>query len=158
MDGASSEIRAIRVLGKTRMDAVVGINGIPVEVAADGSFQHDTVLDEVENAIEVVAEGLPGEAELRSAVVLFAPPTAGLPFTVFYPLDGLEVNQPNLPVIGGTRADAAVGVNGSPVDVNVLGLFSTTVSLDIGANLIEVVASDVQGNVRFEAVAVFYLP
>jgi uncharacterized protein YfaP (DUF2135 family) len=157
-DGASSEIGAIRVLGKTRTDAVVRISGMPVKVAADGSFQHDIVLEELENAIDVVAEGLSGETELQSAVVSFAPPAAGLPFTVFYPPDGLEVNQPNVTVIGGTRADAALGVNGSPVDLNVLGLFSTTVSLDPGANLIEVVAADVQGDVRFEAVAVFYLP
>jgi hypothetical protein len=158
VDGASSEIGAIRVQGKTRPDAVVEVNGAAVEVASDGSFQHDIVLENVETEIKVEAEGLSGEAELQPAVVLFEPPTAGLPFTVFYPPDGLEVNQPNLAVIGGTRADAAVGVNGSPVDVNVLGLFSTIVSLDPGANLIEVVAADVQGDVRFEALAVFYLP
>ncbi|MDP6549330.1 MAG: hypothetical protein QF659_04585 [Dehalococcoidia bacterium] len=158
VDGASSEVPAVAVLGKTSADAVVEINGVPVEVAADGSFQRDMVLGDSENEIEVTVEGLSGEAEIQSAEVLYSPPADGLPFTVFYPPDGLEVSQPNLMVIGGTRADAAVAVNGSPVDVNVLGLFSTTVSLEQGANLIEVISADVQEDVRFEALVVFYLP
>ena len=49
-------------------------------------------------------------------------------------------------------------MNGIPVDVNGLGIFSTTVTLEEGANFIEVVATDISGNVRFQTVAVFYLP
>jgi uncharacterized protein YfaP (DUF2135 family) len=158
VDGASSEIPAVTVLGKTRADAVIEIDGVPVEVAADGSFRRDMVLGEGENEIEATAESLSGEAKVQPMIVLYSPPTDGLPFSVFYPPDGLEVNQPNLPVIGGTRADAAVAVNGSPVEVNVLGLFSATVPLEQGANLIEVVSADVQEDVRFEALVVFYLP
>ena len=157
-DGASSEIGAVRVLGKTRVDAVVGVNGVPVDVAVNGGFQRDIPLEEGVNLIEVVATGLSGESVYQPIAVFFIPPTAGLPFTLFYPADGLSVSEPNILVMGGTRPDAAVGVNGSPVGVNVLGLVSTTVSLDPGANLIEVVATDIQGNVRFSTVAVFYLP
>ena len=158
VNGASSEIPAVTILGKTRSDAVVEINGVSVEVAADGSFQRDMVLGEGENEFEVTVESLSGEAELQPVMVLYSPPADGLPFTVFYPPDGLEVDQPNLTVIGGTRADAAVAVNGSPVEVNVLGLFSSTVTLERGANLIEVLSADVQEDVRFEALVVFYLP
>ena len=157
-DGASSEIGAVRVLGNSRVDAVVGVNGVPVDVATDGRFQRDIPLEEGVNLIEVVATGLSGEAVYQPVAVFFIPPIAGLPFTLFYPPDGMSVSEPNIPVMGGTGPDAAVGVNGSPVDVNVLGLFSTTVSLDPGANLIEVVATDIQGNVRLSTVAVFYLP
>lgn len=157
-DGASSEIGAVRVLGKTRVDAVVGVNGVPVDVAVNGGFQRDIPLEEGVNLIEVVATGLSGESVYQPIAVFFIPPTAGLPFTLFYPPDGLSVSEPNILVMGGAGPDAAVGVNGSPVDVNVSGLFSTTVSLDPGANLIEVVATDIQGNVRFSTVAVFYLP
>ncbi len=158
VNGASSEIPAVTILGKTRSDAVVEINGVSVEVAADGSFQRDMVLGEGENEFEVTVESLSGEAELQPVMVLYSPPADGLPFTVFYPPDRLEVDQPNLTVIGGTRADAAVAVNGSPVEVNVLGLFSSTVTLEQGANLIEVLSADVQEDVRFEALVVFYLP
>ena len=81
-----------------------------------------------------------------------------MPFSLFYPLDGLETAEPAIPVLGGTRADAVVGVNGTPVEVNALGIFSTTVALEEGPNFIEVVATDIRGNVRFQTVAVFYLP
>lgn len=157
-DGAISEIGAVRVLGITRVDAVVGVNGIPVDVATDGGFQRDITLEEGANFIEVVATGLSGEAVYQPVAIFYIPPTAGLAFSLFYPPDGLSVSEPNIPVIGGTRLDAAVAVNGSPVEVNVSGLFSTTISLDPGANLIEVVAADIQGDVRVSTVAVFYLP
>ena len=59
-DGAGVEIEALRVLGQTRVDAVVGINGIPVEVSADGSFTYDISLEEGINLVEVVATDLTG--------------------------------------------------------------------------------------------------
>ena len=74
------------------------------------------------------------------------------------PPDGLETAESAIPLFGGTRADAVVGVNGTPVEVNALGIFSTTVTLEEGPNFIEVVATDIRGNVRFQTVAVFYLP
>ena len=77
---------------------------------------------------------------------------------LFYPPDGLEVKEPTIAVVGGTSPDAVAGVNGTPVDVNALGIFSTTAPLEQGANLIEVVATDIQGNIRFQTVVVFYLP
>lgn len=148
----------MRVLGITRPNTVVDVNGVPVDVAVDGSFQHDLTLEEGANPIEVVATDPFGRAASQRVTVFFTSPTAGLPFSLFYPSDGLEVVEPTISVVGGTRQDAVVGVNGTPVDVNALGIFSTTVSLDEGANLIEVVAADIQDNVRFQTVVVFYTP
>jgi len=157
-DGAGVEVGAVRVLGKTRVDAAVGINGNPVEVSADGSFQHDLDLEEGANLVEVVATTLSGETAFQEAAVFFISTAAGLPFAMFYPPDGLVVSDPTISVIGGTRPDAVVGVNGVPVDINSLGIFSTSVTLDEGGNFIEVLATDIDGNVRFQTVAVFYLP
>ena len=42
--------------------------------------------------------------------------------------------------------------------MNNLGIFSTTVPLEEGVNLIEVVAIDLQDNVNFQTVVVFYIP
>ena len=66
--------------------------------------------------------------------------------------------EPTIRVFGGATADAVVDVNGVPVEVNELGIFSTTVTLEDGPNFIEVIATDIRGNVRFQTVAVFYLP
>ncbi|MDA1349285.1 MAG: hypothetical protein O3A47_10560 [Chloroflexi bacterium] len=157
-DGAGVEIGAVRVLGKTQMDAIVGINQVPVELAADGSFVRDLILDDGANLIEAAATDISGRTAFQEAVVFLVSPVAGLPFSLFYPPDGLQVTEPTVSVIGGSRPDAVVGVNGVPVDMNALGIFSSTVSLDEGANLIEVVASDIQGNVRFQTAVVFYTP
>ena len=157
-DGTGVEIGALRVMGKTRVDAVVGVNGVPVDVFAGGSFQQDVALEEGVNLIEVTASALTGETVSQQVAVFFVSTAAGLPFTLLYPPDGLVVTDPTVMVTGGTRPDAVVGVNGVPVDVNSLGIFSTSVSLDEGGNFIEVLATDIDGNVRFQTVAVFYLP
>lgn len=157
-DGLGVEIGAVRVLGKTRVDAVVGINGVPAEVSADGSFYTDVTLDAAVTSIEVVAIDLSGETAFANAVVFSISTTSGLPFTLFYPPDGISVSQPTIQVTGGTRVDATVGVNGTPVEPNALGIFSTTVPLEQGINSIEIVATDLQGNIRFQNVVVFYTP
>ena len=60
-------------------------------------------------------------------------------------------------VIGGTNPDAAVAINGAPVEVNALGIFSQAVSLEEGVNLIEVMATDLQAESQFQSIAVFYV-
>ena len=60
--------------------------------------------------------------------------------------------------MGGSRQDAVVGVNGTPAEINRLGIFAAEVLLEPGANLIEVVAADISGNVSFQTVVVFRSP
>ncbi len=157
-DGAGVEVDAVRVMGLTSVDAVVGVNGVPVEISADGSFHFDLDLEAGVNLIEVVATNLSGAAAFQERVVFFISTAAGLPFTLFYPTDGLVVSDPDVTVTGGTRPEAVVGVNGVPVEINSLGIFSTTITLEEGANFVEVLATDIDGSVRFQTVAVFYLP
>ena len=157
-DGVGVEVDTVRVMGKTRVDAAVGINGIPVEVSADGSFHHDLVVENGANLVEVIATTFSGETASQEAAVFFISTAAGLPFTLFYPPNGLTVPDPDIPVFGGTSPEAVVGVNGTPVDTNSLGIFSTSVTLEEGPNFIEVLATDINGNVRFQTVAVFYIP
>ena len=157
-DGAGVEIGAVRVLGRTQPNAVVGVNGVPVDIAADGTFQSDVALEPGANLIEVVATDLSGQTTFSDVAVFFISTTAALPLSLFYPSDGLEVSEPTLTVTGGTRPDAVVGVNGQPAEVSPLGIFSVTISLEEGPNFIEVLAADIQDNVRYQTVAVFYLP
>jgi uncharacterized protein YfaP (DUF2135 family) len=157
MEGAGIETGAIRVIGLTLPDATVAVNGIPAEVNADGAFQQDLLLEEGINSIEAVATDQSGQITTETVVVLFVPRAAGVPLSVLFP-QGLEVSEPDIRVIGATRQDAVVGVNGVPVAVNSLGIFSTTVPLEEGVNLIEVVAVDLEDNVNFQTVVVFYIP
>ena len=151
------EVGAVRVAGITS-GSEIGINGLPVEVLEDGTFQRDLTLIDGVNLIEVMASGPGGQTTSRQLVVFYVSPTAGLPFTLLYPPDGLTVSQPEVNVLGVTTLDAIVGVNQIPVEVNSLGVFSASVALEEGANLVEVVATNIQGNIRFQTVAVFYTP
>ena len=80
-----------------------------------------------------------------------------MPLNLFYPPDGLEVSEDTVTVSGGTNPDAAVAINGIPVEINALGIFSKAVSLEEGVNLIEVVGTDLQSDSQSQTVAVFYV-
>ena len=157
IDGAEVASGAVRVLGQTRLDAAVAVNGIPVEVESDGTFQRDILLEEGANLVEVVSTDLYGQLSSRSVAVFFKAPEVGLPLNLFYPPDGLEVSEDTVTVTGGTNPDAAVAINGIPVEINALGIFSKTVSLEEGVNLIEVVGTDLQADSQSQTVAVFYV-
>lgn len=157
-DGAGVEIRAVRILGTVRADAAVAVNGTPVSPAADGSFHRDVSLDAGVNYIEVSAADVAGVSQTEALAVFAVSPSSALPLSMFYPQDGIEVRQSTIPVVGGTRRDAVVGVNGVPAPVNAHGIFSVTVSLEPGWNSIEIVAADIDDHVNFQTLAVFYRP
>ena len=157
IDGAGIEAGAVRVMGMTSAQ-VVDINGTPVSVATDGRFQLDLALVDGPNKIKVTASENSGRAKSQQLDVFVVATTAGLPFTLLYPSDGLEVSEAIVDVVGVSRPDAAIGVNGVPAEINALGIFSSSLILEEGDNLIEVVAVDLEGNVRFQTVVVFYLP
>ena len=157
LDSIGVEVGAVRVAGITSGNEI-GINGIPVEVFEDGTFLRDLTLIDGVNLSEVMASEPGGQTTSRQLVAFFVSPTAGLPFTLLYPPDGLAVSQPQVKVLGVTTLDAIVGVNQIPVEVNSLGIFSALVALEEGANLVEVVATNIEGNIRFQTVAVFCTP
>jgi len=156
-DESGIELGVVRVLGSTHSTATVTVNRTGVDVTDGGAFQRDLTLKEGINSIEVVASGSSGDLASEILQVLYIPSTADPPLSVFYPY-GDEVSQPNIQVIGATRVDAIVGVNGTPVDVNPFGIFAAAVSLQEGANLIEVVAVDIDGDVNYRMIVVFYIP
>lgn len=59
---------------------------------------------------------------------------------------------------GMTSPDATVSVNGILVDVDEEGRFTAIVSLEEGANLIEVIASDFAGNEESAVLAIINIP
>ena len=157
-DGSILEVAAVRVLGITQTGVEAKVNGAVVEIRADGSFQSDLALDVGLNTINVVVTDQFGRSNSRNAAVFVVPATTPLPFNVFYPGDGIEVRQRDLPVSGVTKPDAVVLVNGISVEVNALGIYSAVVVLEDDTNLIEVVATDIFGNLRSQTIAVFYIP
>jgi len=145
------------VIGITRVDAVVTVDGTLVEVNEDGMFVHSVGLAEGPNLVEVTASDLLGNQRTISMVVYQVSP-AGISLYLFWPITNDTVNSASVPVIGATNVDAVVTVNGVLVEVDVLGIFSTSVALEEGPNAIEVTASDLLGNVQSQTVVVFRMP
>jgi len=145
------------VIGITRVDGVVTVNGTPVEVNEDGMFVHSVGLAEGPNLVEVTASDLLGNQRTIS-IVVYQVSAAGIPLYVFWPITNDTVNSASVSVIGTTSVDAVVTVNGVPVEVDILGIFSTSVALEEGPNAIEVTVSDLLGNVQSQAVVVFRMP
>ena len=61
-------------------------------------------------------------------------------------------------VTGRTTPDAVVSVAGEPAEVNSEGIFTVTVQLQEGPNVLEVVASDFDGEKAEEIITVIYAP
>lgn len=67
-------------------------------------------------------------------------------------------DESSLKVIGRTRVDAVVTINDTLVEPSIDGVFSLDVGLEIGANIIEVVASVATGEQMDLVLVVVYLP
>jgi len=147
----------IPIIGTTRVDAVVTVDGTLVEVNEDGMFVHSVGLSEGPNLVTITASDLLGNKRIISMVVYLVL-RAGIPLYVYWPVDNNTVNNASILVIGASNVDAVVTVNGVPAEVDALGLFSTSVTLEEGPNAIEVIASDIRGNVRSQTVVVFRMP
>ena len=78
------------------------------------------------------------------------------------PIDGAQVSTSAVLVSGKTIPGAVVSVSIDDTveiaNVDQNGNFSVTVNLEEGPNLIEVIASDLQGNEKSSTIAVIYVP
>jgi hypothetical protein len=68
------------------------------------------------------------------------------------------VTQPTIRLWGRTASDATVAVNGISIPVDQLGIFSTTISLQPGPNVMNVVATSIGGDILREILEVTYEP
>ena len=86
------------------------------------------------------------------------PQTLELSLLVFSPEDNIVIEESQLEVTGRASPDATVSINGQVADMEDSGEFSASVSLMEGPNLLEVIASDLAGNLLFEVLTVVYIP
>ncbi len=147
----------IPVVGFTRADAVVTVNGNTVEVNEEGMFVHAMVLAEGPNLIEVTASDLMGN-ERNISLVVHQVASGDFPLHVFWPEEGTVVNAGSVPVIGASAVDAVVTINGLTVEVDAQGVFSTSLDLQEGPNIIEVIASDLLENEQSSTLVVYRAP
>ena len=138
-NSAAVRTDSVVVHGYARADAVVQINDDPAALDETGRFSQLVELSPGVNSITVHAETPDGASKTTtlSVVSLLLPPQ---PFflIITQPEDQSFVVHPTIPLVGRTTVGTTVTVNGVAVPVDISGVFSTTVTLDPGPNLIEV--------------------
>jgi hypothetical protein len=77
---------------------------------------------------------------------------------VFAPQDGSVSNTPQVEIIGFAPPEAVISINDQIVVVGPEGEFRATVILDVGPNLIELVASDLSGTEITQNLTISYEP
>ena len=133
------------------LDDVVEINidntgWVPVSVdPAFGNWSYARPLGDGLHVVRVKASDLVGNVARDSLSV--SVDTTGPVLYVFTPAEGSYTNQRTMTVTGVTEEGVFVTVNGISTDV-VKRMFSKKISLDVGPNVISVVASDSAGNSR----------
>ena len=158
-DGSTVRADAVVVHGVTSAGAQVVVEGFAASVDPDGRFQVEVTLVPGINTFRVVATDSLGNQESRELNVtsLALPP---LPFLLLVtePEDQSIVSEAVVRLSGRTGPEAITSVNGVSVSVDELGFFSTTVTLDPGPNIIDVVATNVDGKTLSTVLALIYRP
>ena len=158
-DGSSVPGSAVVVHGLTNPGAAVDVNGSAAAIDSNGGFRAEAELEPGINTVVVVATDGPGNQETVSLNVtsLALPPQPFL-LLISEPEDQSVLSDPLLRISGRTGPEAIASVNGVSVDVDLFGGFFTTVSLEPGPNIIDVVATNDDGQVLSTVIAVIYRP
>ncbi len=94
--GATVEVAAVTVTGTTEAGALVVVNGLAVEVDANGAFSLDLALSEGSNTITATATDLAGNSASTSRSVTYADPVPGLQQEIDDANSDLSTTQGNL--------------------------------------------------------------
>lgn len=158
IDGSTLNTGAVTVQGQTASGATVTIGDQIGTADVNGNFSIPLTLGEGPNFLDITAldnNGNRGEIILMVNVdlsqALSAPgtsesPSGTIPLEVTSPADGATLNTANIVVKGKTAAGAVVSVNDQVEIADEQGNFSITINLENGINVIDVTASDDNGN------------
>ncbi len=158
-DGSTVQIDGVVVHGITVVGALVSVNGEVVDVDDEGGFQIVVALEPGENVIEVVARDSSGNRrEERLTVTSLVLPPQPFFLLITQPETQSIVTQKNIVLAGRTSSGSMVSVNGVSVPVDALGIFSSTITLGEGPNIIDVLATSNEGDVLSSIIAIIYRP
>ena len=164
-DAATLNTATVTVTGKTIPRATVSVNDQTAVADMNGNFSILITLETGPNAIDVVANdnnGHQGEELILVNVELSGSQSIGttgnitpsatidsqgnLILNVTSPLDGATLSTTSVKVTGQTAPGATVIINDQTVTADNNGNFSIPLVLDVGPNVIDVVAMDNNGN------------
>lgn len=153
-DGAVVPGSSVAVYGQTSPGARVFIGGEETGVDAQGGFRAEVSLVPEENDVVVVSLDDAGRRRSVSRTVT----SLALPFLLLItePENESIVSASLLRLSGRTGPNAIVSINGRSSPVDRFGYFSSTVALDKGPNVIDVVATNDDGRTLSTVLAVIY--
>jgi uncharacterized protein YfaP (DUF2135 family) len=133
----------------------VSVNGQPARVDGEGRFAVEVSLPEGTHQISVSAVDTLGNLLTRVIRITFEAPQ---PFFLFViePKDQIVVSSRNIRLSGKTGLGALVSINGVSIGVDAQGAFTTTVTLEPGPNIIDVVSTSSDGQVLGAVLAIIY--
>ena len=155
-EGTRATNNAVVVHGITTPGASVQVNGAAATVEGDGRFRAEVSLFPGFNFLSVVAADRAGNRQNEVITVVLPPQSFVLEVTE--PRGQSVVSQRHVKVAGLTGSEATAHVNGRQVAVDQLGAFSTKVTLDLGPNVIEIIANNRDGQELTTVIAVIYRP
>ena len=134
----------IHFSGSTNRDINLTIDGTPVQLTADGTFDKTVVLTEGYHRVVVMAKDQGGN--IVTIVREITVDTVSPVITVHSPSNGTKTGLEEINLVGKVEPGAKFTVDGSTVDLGADGSFNTTVRLAGGPQKIELYAEDVAGN------------
>lgn len=159
LNGAAVQTDEVVVHGFAAADAQVEVNGQEVDIDDEGRFRQAVALSPGVNGIEVAAAAPDGQrANLTLTVISLALPPQPFFLLITQPENQSVAAQPSIPLAGRTTPGTVVSVNGISLSVDAAGVFSTTVTLEPGPNIIDVAATGAAGETLNETIAVIYRP
>ena len=132
------------------------MRGRAVAAGEEGRFRLSVPLAPGVNNLDIFAINPGGQRQGKTLTVTYLPLE---PFflTITQPDEqDRRVTQPTIRLWGRTASDATVAVKGISIPVDQLGIFSTTISLQPGPNVIRVVATSAGGDVLRETLEIAY--
>jgi hypothetical protein len=157
-DGAALTDTSVSVTGQTAAGALVKVNDEADIADAQGHFSIPLNLDDGTNFIDVVAtdeNGNEGEVLLSvevdqnpglTAEISSIAPLDSLPLTVSEPKDNSTVTAGQVMIKGQTSPEAIVSVDDQADIAGDDGSFSIAVNLEDGPNLVDIIASNDNGD------------
>ena len=147
---------SVTIQGVTSLGASVSVRGRAVAAGEEGRFKLKVPLAPGVNILEVFAINPDGQRRGEKLTVTYLPLEPCF-LTITQPEEDVtKTNDPNMRLWGRTGSDATVTVNGIAIPVDLLGIFSTTITLRPGLNTIAVVATCTTGDVLRKSLLVTY--
>ncbi len=144
LDNEWTNQQLLTIQGSVQPGTTLQINNQSVKVEADGTFQHQVLLQDGLNGLKMVATDDLGNITTVDRNVHLK---MGAPPIEVNVQDGALVADPNLQLTGKVDPGSSVQVNGRVVTVSPLGDFQSTIPLLNGDNTIDIQSTDQAGNV-----------